>query len=303
MSRAFGIAVLLAALLLPAQEPLGLVLKAVYESPQALGNFSKTPGLFKRILFGVKEEPDRWVRPMSVARTDRCWLVCDAGTAALWIVSPKERKAVRSVPPGGLIGPVDVVVGKGFAYVSDSEAGAVWSVSLDTFSWTRIPGDFRRPTGLAWCVSEGGRLLITDTQAGAVLAWDGKQTRPVIREGLSFPTDVAELDAETFLVADCMNHEISLWNWKGERTGGFGKAGDGLGNFAFLRGVAVDAGGRIYVSDVQNDWIQVFDRAGKLLTAYGRGGTLNHPSYLTWTGAALWVADTFGRRIVELELK
>jgi|GEM_PF-2443122 len=293
---------MLMAVILPAQEGPGLIRKNVYAGPRELAGASKTPGVLRRILLGDKGQEDRWVRPMSAASSDDFRFVCDPGVPAFWVISKADKKVFQSAPPGGWKGPVDLAVGGGFCYVSDADAGSVWSYEIRTRAWARVPGEFRRPTGLGWAASRN-TLLIVDTGAQSLYGWDGKALAMIAREGLNFPTDAAELDAGTIAVADSMNHEIGFWNWKGERVGGFGSAGDGLGRFAFIRSVAVDAHGRIFVSDVQKDWIQVFNRDGQLLTAYGGPGVLHHPSYLAFDNTGLWVADAFAGRIVELTWK
>ena len=302
MSRIIAALAMLMAVVLPAQEEPALMQKSVYATPRELAGASKTPGILKRILFGDKGGEDLWVRPMSAASSDDFRFVCDSGTPAFWVISRAGKKAFKAAPPGGWKGPVDLAVGGGFCYVSDADAGAVWSYEIRTRAWTRVPGEFHRPTGLGWAASRSA-LLIVDTEAQILYAWDGKALAIIAREGLNFPTDAAELDSETLAVVDAMDHEIDFRNWKGERVGGFGSAGDGLGSFAFIRSMVVDEQGRIYVSDVQKDWIQVFNRNGQLLTAYGGPGILHHPSYLSLEKTGLWVADAFAGRIVELTWK
>jgi len=52
----------------------------------------------------------------------------------------------------------------------------------------------------------------------------------------------------------------------------WGEAGDGPGQFAGLQGLAVDAGGRVYVADADNCRIQVFDPEGTFLRTWGACG-------------------------------
>jgi DNA-binding beta-propeller fold protein YncE len=55
----------------------------------------------------------------------------------------------------------------------------------------------------------------------------------------------------------------------------FGSSGKGNGQFDNPLGVAVDSTGNIYVSDTDNDRIQVFDSSGKFLFWFGYYGTGN----------------------------
>src|SRR5262245_36939758 len=52
----------------------------------------------------------------------------------------------------------------------------------------------------------------------------------------------------------------------------WGTHGTGNGQFQFPQGVAVDAGGRVYVADLHNSRIQVFTSSGAYLTQWGTYG-------------------------------
>ena len=55
----------------------------------------------------------------------------------------------------------------------------------------------------------------------------------------------------------------------------FGTHGSGDGQFANPEGVAVDSTGKIYVSDSENNRIQVFDNSGTFLFKFGTSGKGN----------------------------
>lgn len=284
--------------LLPAQAEFRLAFRAEYSTPAALGGKSSFWASFKRVVMADASARTAFGQPMSVAVDEGVTFVADMKERCVWKV-PRGSKAEKLTPPGGFSSPVDLSLSGAALFVSDSGAGVVWRWDRNTGAWTRLPEEFRRPTGLAW-VQERGLLLVADTEAHAVLAWDGTALDTLVSEGLNFPTDVAAYGKGAFLVADSMDHEIEVRAWTGEVSRRFGIAGDTPGTFAFLRGVACDGEGRVYVSDVHQAWIQAFDREGKLLGVFGGKGTLSHPSYLTWTKGALWVADAFAGRVLEL---
>ena len=55
--------------------------------------------------------------------------------------------------------------------------------------------------------------------------------------------------------------------------GGWGRLGDGAGEFSRAEGLAIDAQDRIYVADSCNHRIQIFSADGKFLRAYGKAGS------------------------------
>jgi uncharacterized repeat protein (TIGR01451 family) len=79
-------------------------------------------------------------------------------------------------------------------------------------------------------------------------------------------------------VADTGNSRVQVFDAAGRflfkfgRNGGNGSLGAGDGEFRYPGGVAVDAGGRIYVADTGNNRLQVFDAAGQFLFKIGRNG-------------------------------
>jgi DNA-binding beta-propeller fold protein YncE len=61
----------------------------------------------------------------------------------------------------------------------------------------------------------------------------------------------------------------------------FGKSGNGEGEFAHPRGIAIDSAQRVYVTDTYRNCILVFDNEGHYLFSFGGpkklGGELNRP--------------------------
>jgi YYY domain-containing protein len=73
------------------------------------------------------------------------------------------------------------------------------------------------------------------------------------------------------------------------------------------RAAAVDAKGRIWVTDFGNSRVKVFDRAGTFLGGWGGRGDgphgLKEPSGISVRGDRLVIADTWNGRVVEFDLK
>ena len=51
------------------------------------------------------------------------------------------------------------------------------------------------------------------------------------------------------------------------------KTGSGEGEFKAPAGIGIDKNDNIYVTEIGNDRVQVFDKTGKFLTAFGKKGS------------------------------
>src|SRR4029453_16746281 len=82
----------------------------------------------------------------------------------------------------------------------------------------------------------------------------------------------------------------------------FGKRGDGPGEFRLPHNLVVDAQGRVYVSDRDNQRIEVFDSSGKFLTQWKDTGGVSGVGITKdgriWAGAVL--RDQSGKAIGRL---
>jgi uncharacterized repeat protein (TIGR01451 family) len=121
----------------------------------------------------------------------------------------------------------------------------------------------------------GQRLLQLGTPAhcvpsGFVVCPDPDDGQFLSPEGLAVGQD------GRIYVADSGHHRVQVFDSGGHllfkigRNGGNGSLGTGDGAFFNPRGVAVDAGGRIYVADSRNHRVQVFSASGQFLFKFGR---------------------------------
>ena len=99
-----------------------------------------------------------------------------------------------------------------------------------------------------------------------------------------------------------MNFRIEIFNARGVFLGAFGQHGDGSGDFAMPKGVAVDRDGIIYIVDNLFDTIQVFDRKGTYLLNVGKRGS-DFGEFWMPTGlfiddsGLLYICDTYNSRV------
>ncbi len=139
-------------------------------------------------------------------------------------------------------------------------------------------GLFENPHGLA--IGPDDEIWVTDTLRHQILRFshDGALLQTVGVQGTAGddlahfdqPTDLAFASTGEIYVSDGYgNHRVVRMSAAGEPIASFGRAGSGPGEFELPHGIAIDAQDRIYVADRGNRRVQVFDREGRFLTAWG----------------------------------
>lgn len=123
------------------------------------------------------------------------------------------------------------------------------------------------------------------------------------------PGDVATDGAGHLYVADSVSHQVfkfDLNQLNNPSTGGIVGVlgvpydpGDDNAHFNEPISVAVDSSGNLYVSDLQNDRIQIFNSS---LTHIGQITGLNEPHHIYINGNLLFVADSGNHRIVVYDI-
>jgi DNA-binding beta-propeller fold protein YncE len=99
-----------------------------------------------------------------------------------------------------------------------------------------------------------------------------------------------------------MNFRVQIFEAYGEFVSEFGHHGDGSGDFAMPKGIAVDKNDTVYVVDSLFDNLQLFNREGRLLLTVGQQGTelgefwLPSGAFIDGRGY-LYVCDTYNRRV------
>jgi len=121
----------------------------------------------------------------------------------------------------------------------------------------------------------------------------GTRGKPGMTErNFYLPTDIAFAPNGELIVSDGYgNPRIVRLSADGRFLGQFGHRGNGPGEFQLPHNVVVDRNGRIYVSDRDNQRIEVFDSTGKYLSQWEHVGGVSSliitPDQKIWAGGVL----------------
>ncbi len=255
-----------------------------------------------------------------------------AGTAKALGTTDGAGSAARFTFPVGI-----AVDSAGNVFVSDAAAATIRKITpagvVTTFAGaafqvgatdgTGAAARFRLPYGLA--IDSGDNLYVADsgnhairkiTSAGTVSTLAGNGTEGFVNATgsaarFSNPFGVAVDGAGNVYVADSGNNAIRKITAAGAATTVAGAAAsgaiDGAGataRFSNPRGVAVDAGGNLYVADTTNSTIRYITSAGLVSTIAGTAGIYGEvnsvgaaarfyePTGILVDGTTIYVADT-----------
>jgi DNA-binding beta-propeller fold protein YncE len=144
--------------------------------------------------------------------------------------------------------------------------------------------------GNVWLTDIGNHLVMKFDPQGKLLLTLGKKGQAGNAPDLfDRPTDVAVTPSGAFFVADGYGNSRVL---KFDRTGRllkqWGAKGTRPGEFNLPHAICLDAKGRVYVGDRENDRVQIFDADGEFLEEWKASGA---PYGLYLAGERLFVAD------------
>jgi sugar lactone lactonase YvrE len=205
-----------------------------------------------------------------------------------------------------------VVDSKGKLYVADSKVGAIFIIDPETHDTEMIKNGkdatFSLITGLA--IDDADRLFVSDPGNHVIFIFGpNHKVQGAIREGLSEPAGMAiDLENRFLYVADVALDQVLVFDadtftlLRRIGTGGKDHTLTTPGDFAKPTGVAVDQDGNLYVADMLNARIEIFDADGNFIRTFGKRG--DGPGYFAMPkGVAIdcdghiWVTDAMQNRV------
>jgi streptogramin lyase len=210
-----------------------------------------------------------------------------ASTAREWSELRYSAATPDTMPKGWKLGRVSAVAVSAFGdvYVFHRGPSADPVMIFDAQgrylrSWGRgmfeVPHGLRvDPAGNVWTTDVGTHLVQKFTPGGELLLTLGKKRQAGhTSETFNKPTDIAFARNGDFYVSDGYgNTRLVKFSAAGKYLLEWGKPGTGPGEFNVPHSVALDSKGNVYVSDRENNRIQLFTGEGKFLRQWTHLGS------------------------------
>ncbi|MGG1676490.1 6-bladed beta-propeller [Neobacillus sp. NRS-1170] len=119
---------------------------------------------------------------------------------------------------------------------------------------------------------------------------------------LDKPMDVAKI-GEFLYVSDTNNKRVQVFDTSGTSFFKFGKEGEGKGDFKFPYGITGDKEGNVYVADLYNGKISIFEPKGKFIKYFeDKDKVLKSPAGLRIYDEKLYVTDVQQNKVYVFKL-
>lgn len=265
-----------------------------------------SPPAITRVKYLTHFANEKYVPPTPKQVKHSTWMDRLAGTQ-----SQSERVATTK-PLYALNTPYGLAVdSKGFLYVADGKTGAVFIFNTETKDAEllkhNVVARFGFVVGLA--IDDDDRLFASDSQLNHVLVLNPQHRVVAAIEGLHGPGGLAIDTENRFLyIADTQADVVLVYDADSlkflRKIGTPGKKHTLTtpGDFSYPTNVAVDHDGNLYVTDLLNDRVEIFDADGNFIRAWGKNG--DGPGYFARPkGIAIdadghvWVADAVQDRL------
>lgn len=256
---------------------------------------------------GAQREHFAWPPPPDKARVEYVRSIqsgndLDPGFLGrlLQILVPRDSGAAIKSPTGLALSPD----GKRL-YVACGSSSRIVRIDLAGNTVTQVTASTKPHPGsmVSVAVDNAEDLYVSDRSQNAIVVLDreGKFLRKFGQEKLKIPTAVAidrkaqQLYVLSGATSAQTEHTVEVFSLKGEHVRTIGKRGGDQGDFNFPTYLAVAPDGSLYVADMLNFRVQVFDREGKFQSAFGTLGTGGAGAFDKIKGLAF---DSFGNLYV-----
>jgi len=218
-----------------------------------------------------------------------------------------EQQKQEAKPLFALWTPYGLAVdSKGNIYTADGKVGAIFIFNTETKDLQMIKHGVQAHFGdiIGLAIDDADRLFVSDTKLHRIMVFDkDHKIEGAISEGLVDPGGMAIDNENRFLyVADAALDQVLVFDADKltliRKIGTAGKKHTLTepGQFSVPTNVAVDADANLYVTDMFNNRVEVFDADGNFIRAWGKQG--DRPGYFSRPkGIAIdadghvWVAD------------
>jgi sugar lactone lactonase YvrE len=166
-------------------------------------------------------------------------------------------------------------------YVACASRSRILRANLEAGTLSLVGADdaIRPGAPFALAVDAGNNLYVSDMSGNAIFVYgpDGKFLRRFGSEFLERPTGIA-IDRRRQLLyvvsgaTRTSEHRIEVFSLAGQRLRSIGKRGPAPGEFNYPANLAVAKDGNLFVADMLNFRVQVFDPEGRLVSMFGSIG-------------------------------
>jgi DNA-binding beta-propeller fold protein YncE len=125
-----------------------------------------------------------------------------------------------------------------------------------------------------WVVDRSGQILKYTTTGKLLMTIGTKGVRGNDEKSFGLPTDIAfDSQGNTYVSDGYGNSRVVKFDKNGTFVMTWGTAGSGPGQFQTVHSIQFDSKDRAYVSDRENNRIQIFDNNGKLIKIWNHLGS------------------------------
>jgi len=239
---------------------------------------------FMSYVTGEKPREKAISKPYGVATRGHKIYICDTDYGAVLVGDFKTKcmGLLHAQGQGVLKTPLNIALDDdGNFYVADSGRDQVMVYDKDE-NYVAAIGKLQEMKPRDVAVSKD-RIFVADIQNHNVHVYD-KATRNLLFDiphgpdatnlarKLFSPTNLARDDKGRLYVADTGAVRVQVYDADGNYLRTVGGMGDSPGQFARVKGIAVDRESRLYAVDALSQVVQVFNQEGRLLTWFGEPG-------------------------------
>ena len=237
---------------------------------------------FMTFLTGERPPDKSFGKPYGAAVGNQKIYVCDTDLAAVLVVDLQDRriKMLAAAGEGSLEQPLNISVDAGGSlYVTDVARNQVVIFDKD--------GGFVAALGKAGelkprdAVASADRIYVADIQKHRVQVYDKKTREPLFdiphsqdvtnrAHALFTPTNLALDSKGQLYVSDTGAFRIQIYDADGNFLRSVGEMGDSTGQFARVKGIAVDRQNQLYAVDAMSKVVQIFNEQGRVLTWFSQ---------------------------------